>query len=272
MKLFFKCCFAMAMLVLSSIATFSAELANLRNGFVMRTDHHEARGEFTRLFIGAAPESFVDIPNDQIVGFEELPEPPPEPPAASIVAAPVSPPISKASLDEIVTSASKRYGIDRDLVLSLIHAESAFDPNAVSSKGALGLMQLMPQTATRLGVQNPMDAADNVEGGTHYLRDLLVLYNQNLTKALAAYNAGPGRIQQYRGVPPYPETITYINRVIRDLYQRKIASVNLLYKKPGNPKQAPASKTSRTVPSKRPREVAERRASESSTAPVTLTP
>jgi soluble lytic murein transglycosylase-like protein len=175
-------------------------------------------------------------------------------------------------MEEIVTSASNRYGIDRDLVLSLIHAESAFNPNAVSPKGALGLMQLMPQTATRMGVQDPMDAAANVEGGTRYLRDLLVLYNQNLTKALAAYNAGPGRIQQYHGVPPYPETITYINRVIRDLYSRKIASANLLYKKSDKAKKQLTSKPSRTAPPTHPRELAERRPSESASTPLTLTP
>jgi soluble lytic murein transglycosylase-like protein len=133
-------------------------------------------------------------------------------------------------------------------------------------------MQLMPQTATRMGVQNPMDAADNVEGGTRYLRELLVLYNQNLTKALAAYNAGPGRIQQYQGVPPYPETITYINRVIRELYQRKIASLNLQYKKSARTKSELVSKTSRTASPARPREMAERRPADPATAPLTLTP
>jgi hypothetical protein len=271
MKLHFKCCLSMALLVLSSTPAFSAELANLRNGFAIRTDHHEARGEFTRLFMSDAPGNFVDIPSDQIVGFEALPEPPPDPPAAP-TPAPVVPAARKPSLDEIVTSASTRYGIDRDLVLSLIHAESAFDPNAVSPKGALGLMQLMPQTATRLGVQNPMDAADNVEGGTRYLRDLLLQYNQNLTKALAAYNAGPGRIQQYRGVPPYPETIAYINRVVRELYQRKIASVNLLYKKSDKSKKEPASKPSRAAAPARPREMADRRSVDPASAPVTLTP
>jgi hypothetical protein len=263
----------MALLALSSTAASAAELATLRNGFVMRTDHHETRGEFTRLFMSGAPENFVDIPKDQIVGFEALPEPLPEPPPESPAApAPVAPAVRKASMDEIITSASNRYGLDRDLVLSLIHAESAFNPNAVSPKGALGLMQLMPQTATRMGVQNPMDAADNVEGGTRYLRDLLVLYNQNLTKALAAYNAGPGRIQQYQGVPPYPETIAYINRVIRELYQRKITSLNLQYQKSARAKKELVSKTSRTANPARPREMAERRPSDPATAPVTLTP
>jgi soluble lytic murein transglycosylase-like protein len=136
-------------------------------------------------------------------------------------------PVRTVSLEEIVTSASNRYGIDPDIVLSLIHAESAFDPNAISPKGAQGLMQLMPQTATSMGVENPMDAAANVEGGTRYLRELLTLYHEDLTKALAAYNAGPARIQEYNGVPPYPETIAYINRVVRDLYQRKIARARL---------------------------------------------
>jgi soluble lytic murein transglycosylase-like protein len=92
----------------------------------------------------------------------------------------------------------------------------------VSPNGAQGLMQLMPQTATLLGVENSLDAAANVDGGTRYLRNLLVQYNQDLTKALAAYNAGPARVQQFHGVPPYPETIAYINRVVGDLNHRKL--------------------------------------------------
>jgi soluble lytic murein transglycosylase-like protein len=83
-------------------------------------------------------------------------------------------------------------------------------------------MQLMPQTAAKLGVANPMDAAANVEGGTRYLQSLLEQYHYDLTKALAAYNAGPARVDQYHGVPPYRETITYINKIVRDLYARKI--------------------------------------------------
>lgn len=222
MKVIAKCCVSLAVLALSSVAAYSAQLVILQNGFIMHVDHLETRGDFTRLYMDEGSKNFVDIQRDQIVRFEEIPEPP-----AALPVAPSMAPLRTVSLEEIVTSASNRYGIDPDIVLSLIHAESAFDPNAISPKGAQGLMQLMPQTATSMGVENPMDAAANVEGGTRYLRELLTLYHEDLTKALAAYNAGPARIQEYNGVPPYPETRAYINRVVRDLYQRKIARARI---------------------------------------------
>jgi hypothetical protein len=244
----------MVMLALSSAAAFSAERAVLRNGFVMRLDHRETRGAVTRLFMDRGTENYVDIPGDQIVRFEAVPELP-------AVPVQVLDPVRTTSVQEIVISASNRYGIDPDLILSLIRAESAFDPKAVSPKGAQGLMQLMPQTATLLGVENPMDAAANVEGGTRYLRDLLIQYNQNLIKALAAYNAGPGRIEQYHGVPPYPETIAYITRIINDLNRRKVANANLSDKKSETQKKTATFKPSRTRSTSRPREIAESQAS-----------
>ena len=218
MKVIAKCCVSLAVLALSSVAAYSAQLVILQNGFIMHVDHLETRGDFTRLYMDEGSKNFVDIQRDQIVRFEEIPEPP-----AALPVAPAMAPVRTVSLEEIVTSASNRYGIDPDIVLSLIHAESAFDPNAISPKGAQGLMQLMPETATSMGVGNPMDAAANVEGGTRYLRELLTLYHEDLTKALAAYNAGPARVQQFHGVPPYPETIAYINRVVGDLNHRKLA-------------------------------------------------
>ncbi len=208
----------MAVLALSSVAAFSAEVAVLQNGFIMPLDHRETRGEFTRLYMDGGTQNYVDIRRDQIVRFEEMPEPP---------KLPKLDPVRTASLEDIVISASNRYAIDPDLVLSLIRAESAYDPSAVSPKGAQGLMQLMPQTATYLGVENPMDAADNVEGGTRYLRELLTLYHEDIIKALAAYNAGPQRIEEFHGVPPYPETINYITRIVRDLNHRKLAKARV---------------------------------------------
>jgi soluble lytic murein transglycosylase-like protein len=239
MKLICKCCLSMAVLALSSAAAFSAELAILQNGRVMRVDHLESRGEFTRLYMDEGTKNYVDVQQNQIVRFEEVPEPPPAPALATVLA-----PVRPATLEEIVNSASNRYGIDPDIVLSLIRAESAFDPKAVSPKGAQGLMQLMPQTATLMGVENPMDAAANVEGGTRYLSELLTLYNRDLTKALAAYNAGPARIQEYNGVPPYPETIAYINRVVRDLYYRKVSRARLDSQKTGQKGKESISKAS----------------------------
>jgi len=105
----------------------------------------------------------------------------------------------------------------------VIRAESGFNSKAVSRKGAVGLMQLMPGTASQLGVKNPFDPSANVEGGSRYLRDLLDRYNLDLVKALAAYNAGPQRVQQFGGVPPYYETQAYVARIIRDFNRQKQA-------------------------------------------------
>jgi soluble lytic murein transglycosylase-like protein len=140
-------------------------------------------------------------------------------------------------LDQIVSSAGEQHQIDPDFIRSVIKAESGFHQNAVSSKGALGLMQLMPGTASELGVTDPFDPNSNVEGGTKYLRDLLEKYNFDVNKALAAYNAGPKRVDRYHGVPPYNETQAYISRIIRDFNRQKIAKNPALAKK-----QTPSAK------------------------------
>jgi soluble lytic murein transglycosylase-like protein len=133
---------------------------------------------------------------------------------------------SSADLSELVASASGAYRLDPDLVNSVIRAESGFNVRAVSPKGAQGLMQLMPQTASLLGVQNSFDPQANVQGGARYLRELLERYNFDLIKALAAYNAGPDRVEQYGGVPPYYETKAYVARIIREYNARKLAEKN----------------------------------------------
>ena len=113
--------------------------------------------------------------------------------------------------------------MDADFIASVIRAESGNNPHAISRKGAQGLMQLMPGTASKLGVKNSFDPAENVDGGVRYLRELLLLYNNDMVKALAAYNAGPQRVQQYKGVPPYHETHAYVARVINDYNRKKLA-------------------------------------------------
>jgi len=208
-------------LILAAIAlpVQAAELANLRNGFSIRHQRHETAGETTRLYMNAAPDSgYIDVPTAEIVGFEAAP-PDPQEEAAQIR--------NPQGLSAIVKGASARNQVDADLIASVIRAESANNPRAVSPKGAQGLMQLMPQTASMLGIKNTFDAAENVDGGVRYLRDLLLLYDNDMIKALAAYNAGPQRVQQYKGLPPYRETHAYVARVIRDYNRKKLAKRKL---------------------------------------------
>jgi hypothetical protein len=130
----------------------------------------------------------------------------------------------RKAVEQAVGELAPGFGLDPSLVLAVIHAESAFNPNAVSPKGAQGLMQLMPQTADRFGVANPFDPADNLRGGMTYLAELLKYYQGDLDLALAAYNAGEGAVDRYRGIPPYAETQDYVQRV-RGLYGAKPAVV-----------------------------------------------
>jgi soluble lytic murein transglycosylase-like protein len=115
----------------------------------------------------------------------------------------------------LIRSAADRYGVDARLVEAIIAVESAFDPGAVSPKGAMGLMQLMPGTADRYAVDNPFDPMQNIAGGIRYLRDLLVRFQGDLQWALAAYNAGETAVDMHRGIPPYQETRTYVRKVLQ---------------------------------------------------------
>lgn len=122
--------------------------------------------------------------------------------------------INKESFNEIVTEKAVKYNLDPDLVKAVIKAESNWNPHAVSPKGARGLMQLMPTTAYELGVYNSFDPEDNIDGGTRYLRHLLERFNGDLTLALAAYNAGPARVEKSKSIPQIPETVQYVRRVM----------------------------------------------------------
>ena len=116
---------------------------------------------------------------------------------------------------QLVDAAADRYKLPKEFLHSVVRAESAYRPEAVSPKGALGLMQLMPETARRYGV-DPLDPAANLDAGARYLSELLLKYNYGAYRALAAYNAGPGAVARYGGVPPYRETVEYIQRVMRN--------------------------------------------------------
>ena len=118
------------------------------------------------------------------------------------------------AFDDVIRAHAERERVDPRLVKSVMLIESNFNPRAVSRKGARGLMQLMPGTARRYGVRNSFDPHDNIRGGTAYLSDLLGMFDGDLVRTLAAYNAGEGAVQRYRGVPPYPETQEYVRRAM----------------------------------------------------------
>ena|SRR5437016_6147608 len=221
------------LLVLAGVAgsCFAGEYAVLSTGFRLRVDRHEANGVQVRLYSNGG---FTEMPAAQIVGFEaeELVAraPGPAAPEASVTheankesrEAKVSQE-TKLSPKALVTAAAERHGLPPAFVYSVVFAESAYRTGAVSPKGAIGLMQLMPSTARAYGA-DPKDPAQNLEAGTQYLSELLLKYQHDahqVTRALAAYNAGPGAVERYQGVPPYRETRAYVARVVRKYQQKK---------------------------------------------------
>ena len=124
------------------------------------------------------------------------------------------------SLENVIYSMAQKYGVDPDLIHQVVKAESGFNSNATSQCGAKGLMQLMPGTAASYGVQNAYDATQNLDGGTHFLKDLLDRFQGNVPLSLAAYNAGPGAVDKYNGIPPYKETQGYVQKIMAGLGQK----------------------------------------------------
>jgi soluble lytic murein transglycosylase-like protein len=200
-------------MLLFAIALFAApalraEYVVLRSGQRLTVTSYQLADDKYRLqMVGGS----VDVPAEEVVSIEpeEVFKPAP-------VQSVVQPPYR-----ELVEAAAARYSVDANLIASVIAVESNFDPKARSRKNARGLMQLLPETAARLGVRNVEDPQENIDAGTRYLRDLLQKYNNDLVLALAAYNAGPERVQQYGRVPPYAETISYVRRVKRGYEKNK---------------------------------------------------
>jgi soluble lytic murein transglycosylase-like protein len=202
-----------------TIPAFAGEYAILSSGLRLHVDRHEVDGATIRLF--TSKDAFSEMPASTVVAFEQedyvAPPPPPAPAPDPIPASPAA--VAKPTDPKtLVHDAAVRYGLPPKFVESVAKIESGMKPDAVSPKGALGVMQLMPATARSLDA-NPSDTAQNIEAGTRLLRELLIKYDNDAVKALAAYNAGEGAVDRYHGMPPYSETQTYVDKVIKN-YQK----------------------------------------------------
>ena len=199
----------------------SAERVTLTNGFVESCNHHATVDTGVRLYLSASEDSYIDLAPDQIASIETVPDPPA--PALPATPSRTRTQLTAADLGEMLTRAGQQHNIDVDLLASVVKAESNGNTHAVSHAGAQGLMQLMPQTAQGLGVQDSFEPNQNVQGGSTYLDALLTRYHDNLALALAAYNAGPEAVDKYHGIPPYRETRLYVARVIHEFNRRIVA-------------------------------------------------
>lgn len=205
MKLFL--CF-----VAVAVAAQAGEFAVLANGFRIHADSHTVDGAVVRLETSGG---VIELPASAVTAFETEDYVPPAPGSPT-----PAQPSAKPNLTplELVTQAAQRAGLPPAIVHSIARAESGYREDAVSPKGAIGIMQLMPGTAADLHA-DPRDPAQNADAGARYLRDLLEKYEDDphqVSKAVAAYNAGPAAVDKYHGVPPYPETVQYVNRVLKE--------------------------------------------------------
>jgi soluble lytic murein transglycosylase-like protein len=218
---------AVSVLLLAGAATplRAAEHITLRNGFDLICDHREVAGDRIRLYLTAAGTNFTEVSSADIISseFVALPVADPQPNLAPVAIVQSADPTA-AEIHEMAAKAGAAHDLDVELLASVIRAESNGNVHAVSRAGARGLMQLMPDTASKLGVMDSFRADQNINGGTAYLNDLLVRYHDNLALALAAYNAGPAAVDKYHGIPPYRETRLYVARIIHDFNRRKAAA------------------------------------------------
>jgi soluble lytic murein transglycosylase-like protein len=208
-------------LILLAAPALRAEYVVLRSGQRLKVTGYQLLGDKYRLQMTGG---WVEVATQDVVAIE---------PEDIFVRLATVQPAAQPPYRDLVEAAAKRYNMDADLITSVIAVESNFDPKAVSRKNARGLMQLLPETATRLGVQNIYDPQENIDAGTRYLRELLEKYNNDLSLTLAAYNAGPERVQQYGRVPPFGETISYVRRVKRNYDKSKSKASTKIPAPPG---------------------------------------
>ncbi|XBH11719.1 lytic transglycosylase domain-containing protein [Edaphobacter paludis] len=209
----------------------AAEHVTLRNGFELNCVRQEAVGNKIRLYLpqqnpavdsASTDTSYLEVAADAIVRVEtvaDLPQPLAKTKTPASTPGDATP--TQAEMHEMLAHAGAMHHVDTDLLASVMKAESGGHVRAVSRTGARGLMQLMPATASEMGVQDAFRPDQNIAGGTAYLDELLTRYRDNIALALAAYNAGPGAVDRYHGVPPYRETREYVAQVIREFNRRK---------------------------------------------------
>jgi soluble lytic murein transglycosylase-like protein len=199
--------------ILLAVPAVAGEYAVLASGSRIHVDRHESTAEpdMLRLYAGGG---FTDVPAGSVVRFET--DDYVEPPVAVPKPAPAFVPTADPKV--LIRDAAARYVLPRAFVESVAKVESAMKMDAVSPKGAIGVMQLMPGTARSLAA-DPNDPEQNIDAGTRLLRELLIKYDGDVAKALAAYNAGPAAVDRYQGIPPYPETQSYVDKVIQNYKQ-----------------------------------------------------
>jgi soluble lytic murein transglycosylase-like protein len=207
----------------------AAEHVTLKDGFELDCARHEIVGDKVRIYYAGkgAEANFQELSADSVVRVEEVADIPviPETSHAAVAVKVPDTELTKAEMQEMLAHAGDAHNIDADLLASVVRAESGGQVKAISRTGAKGLMQLMPRTASEMGVADAFRPEQNIAGGTAYLDSLLTRYHDNVALALAAYNAGPGAVDKYHGIPPYRETQAYVARVIREFNGRKQMSL-----------------------------------------------
>ena len=221
---------AAALLLACSSVAHAFERVTLNTGFSIDCIRREPIGDKLRLYLAGSASgpdaNYLDVAASSVVSVEVLPDPP-----VTVLQRTSAQPQSHTEptateLHEMLTHAGSAHHIDAELLASVVHAESGFNVHAVSRTGARGLMQLMPGTASEVGVADAFAPDQNIAGGTAYLDAMLIRYHDNLANALAAYNAGPGAVDRFHGVPPFRETRAYVARVIREFNRRKTLALH----------------------------------------------